>query len=234
VVKDYKVNAKRSLRDPEARLRLHILPFFGEARASAITTVDIRKFIDLRQEKEASNAEINREQASIKQTYSLAAQAGRIIQKPYIPMLKENNVRTGFFEPEQFESIRKNLSKDLGYLRIHYGLEDLWRGNALKMALGRFRGWPRAAGGRDDKKRRGEGVSPHTGVEGHPRGPEGMGRCLEEAGHHLPLGLQSGRQAYQRIQAIMEDCLQEREDSGSDSPRLSAHSRKQPCPSRYP
>ena len=113
VVKDYKVNAKRSLRDLEARLRLHILPFLGEARASAITTVDIRKFIDLRQEEEASNAEINRELAAIKRTYSLAAQAGRIIQKPYIPMLKENNVRTGFFEPEQFESIRKNLSKDL-------------------------------------------------------------------------------------------------------------------------
>lgn len=114
IVKDYKVNARRSARDLEARLRLHILPFFGESRASAISAVDIRKFIDCRQEEEASNAEINRELAAIKRTYSLAVQAGRILQKPYIPMLKENNVRTGFFEREQFESVRNHLSEDLG------------------------------------------------------------------------------------------------------------------------
>jgi len=113
IVKDYRVNAKRSTRDLEARLRLHILPFFGEARASAISAADFRKFIDLRQEEEASNAEINRELSAIKRTYSLAIQAGRIFQKPYIPMLKENNVRTGFFEREQFESVRSHLSGDL-------------------------------------------------------------------------------------------------------------------------
>jgi integrase len=28
-------------------------------------------------------------------------------------MLKENNVRTGFFDVEQFEAVRKNLSDDL-------------------------------------------------------------------------------------------------------------------------
>jgi hypothetical protein len=64
VVRDYKVNAKRSLRNLEARLMLHILPFFGEARASAISAIDIRKFIDLRQKEDASNAEINRELAA--------------------------------------------------------------------------------------------------------------------------------------------------------------------------
>ena len=41
--------------------------------------------------------------------YSLAIQAGKLFAKPYIPMLKENNVRTGFFEREQFESIQAHL-----------------------------------------------------------------------------------------------------------------------------
>jgi hypothetical protein len=32
--------------------------------------------------------------------------------KPFIPMLKENNVRTGFFEHEQFEAVRSHLHVD--------------------------------------------------------------------------------------------------------------------------
>ena len=33
--------------------------------------------------------------------------------KPHVPMLKENNVRKGFFDLEQFEEIRKRLSPDV-------------------------------------------------------------------------------------------------------------------------
>jgi integrase len=113
VVNDYRVNAKRSIEDLETRFEDHILPFFGEARASAITTVEIRKYVDRRQEEGAENATINRELAAIKRAFSLASQAGRIAMKPYIPMLKENNVRTGFFEREQFDSICKHFSNDV-------------------------------------------------------------------------------------------------------------------------
>lgn len=113
VVNDYRVNAKRSLRDLEIRFNDHILPVLGEVRASAITTVEIRKYIDRRQNEEASNGTINRELAAIKRAFSLAAQAGKIMTRPYIPMLKENNVRTGFFEPEQFQSVRNKLSEDI-------------------------------------------------------------------------------------------------------------------------
>ena len=37
MITDYKVNGKRSLRDLEMRLRLHILPFFRQRRASSIS-----------------------------------------------------------------------------------------------------------------------------------------------------------------------------------------------------
>lgn len=113
VVNDYKANGRKSLRDLESRLEKHITPFFGEARACSITTSDFRRYVTRRQEEKASNGEINRELAAIKRAFSLAAQAGGIIQKPYIPMLKENNVRTGFFEEEQFESVHDHLPADL-------------------------------------------------------------------------------------------------------------------------
>jgi integrase len=134
IVKDYDVNGRRSARDLEARLRLHILPYFGEARASALSAVDFRKFIDFRQREGAKNAEINRELAAIKRTYSLAVQAGRIFQRPYIPMLKENNVRSGFFEREQFESIRKHLSEDLAPM-ITFAYITGWRTYSEVMPL---------------------------------------------------------------------------------------------------
>jgi hypothetical protein len=36
--------------------------------------------------------------------FNLGVQAEKIHRKPYIPMLKENNVRTGFFEHGDFIS----------------------------------------------------------------------------------------------------------------------------------
>ena len=40
-------------------------------------------------------------------------QARKLLHRPHIPMLKENNVRTGFFEREQFEAVRGHLPEPL-------------------------------------------------------------------------------------------------------------------------
>ena len=39
----------------------------------------------------------------------LAIQPGKPLQKPHIPFLKEDNVRAGFFEREQFVSLLQHL-----------------------------------------------------------------------------------------------------------------------------
>jgi integrase len=109
IVNDYKVNAKRSLKALELRLRLHLKPFFGGRRMLTITTVDVRRFIRQRQDEGASNGEINRELTHLKRMFTLAVQAGKLVSRPYIPMLKENNIRKGFFEREQFENVRRHL-----------------------------------------------------------------------------------------------------------------------------
>jgi integrase len=56
-----------------------------------------------------SNAEINRELTILKRMFSLALQAGKLLHKPHIPLLRENNTRTGFFEYEQFVSVSNHL-----------------------------------------------------------------------------------------------------------------------------
>ena len=56
-----------------------------------------------------SNGEINRELTTLKRMFSLAIQAGKLLQKPHIPLLKEDNVRVGFFEREQFVSMAQRL-----------------------------------------------------------------------------------------------------------------------------
>ena len=77
---------------------------------AAITTADVRAFTAQRQTAGASNGEINRELTALKRMFSLAIQAGKLLVKPYIPMLKEHNVRTGFFERHEFDSICRHLS----------------------------------------------------------------------------------------------------------------------------
>lgn len=113
VVNDYTVNRKRSLAHVARRIRLHLGPFFGFKRMTAITTADIRTFTAKRQAEGASNAEINRELAILKRAFRLARQAGKLLLVPYIPMLAENNARSGFFERQEFEDVRGHLPHEL-------------------------------------------------------------------------------------------------------------------------
>jgi integrase len=75
----------------------------------------------------ASNAEINRELALLKRMFKLAAQAGKFLQQPpHIPMLKEDNVRTGFFEPDQYRSVLAYLPPAIQPV-ITFGYITGWR-----------------------------------------------------------------------------------------------------------
>jgi integrase len=110
VVTDYKTNGRKSLRDVTAKTALHLLPFFGEKRRmNRITTAALRAFIAERQEAGAKAAEINRELAILRRAFNRVLQAGRLLTKPYFPMLKERNTRTGFLEQEQIDRICKAL-----------------------------------------------------------------------------------------------------------------------------
>ncbi len=109
LVTDYRVNGKRSLGHLERRVDLHLSKFFGGRRMANLSTSDIRTYVSLRQAAGAANGSINRELAVIKRMFTLAIAAGKLIHRPHIPMLAEDNVRTGFFERDQFDGVCSHL-----------------------------------------------------------------------------------------------------------------------------
>lgn len=134
---DYRTNRKRTFKNTQRIVDKHLMPFFGERRLASITTTEIRAFIAARQNARTvsrkaftftardgspryvperrleiaavSNGEINRELSVLKRIFNLAIQAGKLLQKPHIPLLKEDNVRKGFFERDQYLAILSRL-----------------------------------------------------------------------------------------------------------------------------
>jgi integrase len=109
LITDYTTNQRRSLRVVQLRVKKHLTPVFARRRLLSITTSDARAFAARRQAAGASNASINRDLIILKRMCSLAVQAGKLAVRPYIPLLKENNIRQGFFEPAQFDSMKRHL-----------------------------------------------------------------------------------------------------------------------------
>jgi len=109
VENDYTTNQRRSIGHVQTRIRLHLAPAFTGRRMGTITTADIRAYIAARLKDGAKPASINRELAILKRAFTLAMKAGTLAVKPHIPMLEERNVRTGFFERQQFDAIRSHL-----------------------------------------------------------------------------------------------------------------------------
>ena len=113
LLNDYKINGKRSLSDVKRRCDLHLTPYFGGHRVVSVTTADIRKYTAFRKDAGATNGTINRELSALKRSYNLAIQAGKLLTKPHIPMLKEAPPRTGFFDAEQIASVISHLPEPI-------------------------------------------------------------------------------------------------------------------------
>jgi integrase len=124
VISDYKVNGKRSQRVVERRIEKHLKPYFTGRRMAGITAADVTAYVVHRQVQgivtakgvrraDVSNGEINRELAILKRIFNLAIKGGKLGMKPHIAMLRENNVRKGFFDREQFAAVLRHMPDDL-------------------------------------------------------------------------------------------------------------------------
>lgn len=130
---DYRINSKKSLSIVEMRLKKHVSPFFRDRRASEITSATVSKYIQKRQEDKAANATINRELAIIRRTFILACKHGKLLNRPMFSLLSENNVRKGFFEPQQLEAVLTHLPEYLKPLVRFLYITGWRKGEALNL-----------------------------------------------------------------------------------------------------
>lgn len=110
---EYEYNGRRSLSDLTRRLKLHLAPFFAKRRMATIRPADVRRYTHERLHAGAAPAQVNRELAVLKRMFSLAVKDEKLLYQPHIPMLAENNVRTGFFEAEEFRAVCAHLQPSI-------------------------------------------------------------------------------------------------------------------------
>lgn len=114
----------RSINKLKGRIDKHLLPYFGERRLMAsISGADLMEYIAKRKKdvtvlkdgrkKLPKNATINRELTWVNHMFTLAIRAGKLLHRPHIEELSENNTRTGFFEHDQYIAVLKHLPEEL-------------------------------------------------------------------------------------------------------------------------
>jgi integrase len=139
LVREYRINGRKSIDDLEARWELHLKPFFGSLRAVEITSQLVAHYIDDRQHEGAENATINRELAALKRMFNLARQSTppKVNAVPYIAMLREDNIRTGFLESKQHDSLAGETGKIGLWMRAMFetGYTYGWRHEELLALL---------------------------------------------------------------------------------------------------
>lgn len=130
-LRDYRINQKKSLVRAERSVR-HLKQFFEGMKAMDIITPKIQAYIEERLDTGAANASINRELAALKRMLNLgASQTPPLLDRvPKVPKLKENNVRKGFFEIDEFLKFREYLP---GYLKgmVTFAYKFGWRSSEL-------------------------------------------------------------------------------------------------------
>jgi integrase len=101
---DYRTNGRRSADRADLSCR-HLLRYFAGRAAASVTGADVTRYADLRLRDEAAPATVNRELAALRRAYRLAIRQGLLATAPPVTTLGEDNVRTGFLEPDQFEAV---------------------------------------------------------------------------------------------------------------------------------
>ena len=110
----YKATEKRDLVEVEKRLK-HLDRFFTGQRIATLGPPQVTAYVAHRQREGAANGTVNRELSILGRMLRLAFRHNKLMRLPDLGdlKLKEAAPRQGFFEPEQFEAVRRQLPEDL-------------------------------------------------------------------------------------------------------------------------
>ena len=138
LLRDYRINGKRSLDDVKARWKLHLKPFFSDLRAVDVSSELVARYVDKRQEQTARNATINRELAALKRMYHLGLRATppKVNRVPAFPRLAEDNVRKGFLDDQQYEKLFGACTETWLRAIVEVGRTYGWRVGELRNLRG--------------------------------------------------------------------------------------------------
>jgi len=110
VIDDYSFNKKKSLAKVEQRKK-NLFEFFGEdKKIHEIEIHDISEYVKHRMEQGIEASTINRELSILNRGFTLLLDQKRIMDKPKIKKLKENNIRTDFLEHWEYLELLENAS----------------------------------------------------------------------------------------------------------------------------
>jgi integrase len=113
MLRDYRVNGRKSYQLTDQRWKNHLLPFFGQLRAVDVTTDLINRYIEKRRESGTQNGTINRDLAALKRAFYLGYRSSprKVYQVPVFPRLKENAPRKGFVRDAQYKTLCANCKE---------------------------------------------------------------------------------------------------------------------------
>jgi hypothetical protein len=161
----------------------HLKPVFANVLADSLTTDLAVHYTRKRQKEGAADATVNRELGTLRRALNLARRCTppRVRTVPYIPMLKEDNVRRGFVDDAQFAQLAAEASELWLRTFLELGFTYGWRKGELLALRVRQVNLPnrtvRLDAGHDEERRR-----PGGNDDGEGCGALATGDRREKAG----------------------------------------------------